>query len=271
MMTREENQPITQHSFSLHGKTALVTGASRGIGRALSVGLAQAGAKVVLSGRSEGHLEQVADEIGNTGNVGDPAPPAILKLDVTDFDTIHDTITNCPALSNGLDILINNAGFESVADSLKVTPSLWDSIVDTNLKGAFFVAQTGAAMMLGNGGKGGSIINVCSLSSSVGIPTAAPYTSSKSGLLGMTRALSSEWAPQGIRVNGIAPGYFRTEMTEGFFQDSEWAKAMLSRIPIGRFGRLEDLIGAVVFFCSPAASYITGQMLTIDGGYLASI
>ncbi len=118
---------------------------------------------------------------------------------------------------------------------------------------------------------GGSIVNVCSLSSSVGIPTAAPYTSSKSGLLGLTRALSSEWAPKGIRVNAIAPGYFRTAMTDAFFKDTDWAEAMLNKIPLGRFGQVEDLAGAVVFFCSSAAKYITGQMLTIDGGYLASI
>lgn len=265
-MSTETNQAISPQSFNLSGKTALVTGASRGIGRALSIGLAQAGARVILAGRSEDQLRRVAAEIG-----GEFPTPVILELDVTDFDNAPALIEDCCLSAGGLDILINNAGFESVADSLDVTPSLWDSIVNTNLKGAFFMAQAAAKLMLGNDDKAGCIVNLCSLSSSVGIPTAVPYTSSKSGLLGMTRALSSEWAPKGIRVNAIAPGYFRTAMTNEFFQDTDWAEAMLAKIPIGRFGQVEDLIGAVVFFCSPAASYITGQMLTIDGGYLASI
>ena len=167
----------------------------------------------------------------------------------------------------GLDILINNAGYESVSDSFEVTPELWDAIVDTNLKGAFFCAQTAAKAMAG----AGSVVNVCSLTSSVGVPPAVPYTSSKSGLLGMTRALSAEWAPKGIRVNAIAPGYFRTAMTDVFFQNEQWAAGMKAKIPLGRFGHVQDLIGAVVFLCSSAAEYITGQMITIDGGYLASI
>ena len=118
---------------------------------------------------------------------------------------------------------------------------------------------------------GGAIVNICSLTSSVGIPTAVPYTSSKSGLLGLTRALAAEWATKRIRVNAIAPGYFRTAMTDVFFQDTQWAESMKAKIPMGRFGHVQDLIGAAVFLCSPAAEYITGQMITIDGGYLASI
>ncbi|MCP3892354.1 MAG: glucose 1-dehydrogenase [Desulfobulbaceae bacterium] len=265
-MSVQKEQLIFPQSFNLSGKTALVTGASRGIGRALSIGLAQSGAKVILAGRSESHLKRVAAKIGEKS----PSPVA-LTLDVTDFDNAPGLIAECCRSVGGLDILVNNAGFESVADSLELTPSLWDSIVNTNLKGAFFVAQTAAGLMLENKEKNCSIVNVCSLGSSVGIPTAVPYTSSKSGLLGMTRALSSEWAPKGIRVNAIAPGYFRTAMTDEFFRDTDWADAMLSKIPMGRFGQVEDLIGAVVFFCSPAASYVSGQMLTIDGGYLAAI
>jgi NAD(P)-dependent dehydrogenase (short-subunit alcohol dehydrogenase family) len=120
-------------------------------------------------------------------------------------------------------------------------------------------------------GTGGAIINLCSLTSEVGIPTAVPYGSSKSGLLGMTRALAVEWAPLGIRVNGIAPGYFRTALTDKFFENDEWQKRMLAGIPVGRFGKLDDLVGAAVFLASPAADYITGHCLAVDGGYLASI
>lgn len=263
-MKGDQASPIIAPKFSLVEKKALVTGASKGIGRALALGLAQAGAEVVLAGRDTQRLSNVAAEIS-----GEYVRPTVLTVDVTDVEALPRAIETCCSKIGGLDILVNNAGFERVEDSLKVTPSIWDAILDTNLKGAFFMAQAAAKVMLESGG--GSIVNVCSLASSVGIPTAVPYTSSKSGLLGMTRALSSEWAPKGIRVNGIAPGYFRTAMTDVFFQDDEWAEAMLAKIPMGRFGRVEDLVGAVVFFSSPAAEYITGQMLTIDGGYLASI
>jgi NAD(P)-dependent dehydrogenase (short-subunit alcohol dehydrogenase family) len=121
------------------------------------------------------------------------------------------------------------------------------------------------------GGKPGAIVNLCSLSSEVGIPTAVPYTSSKSGLAGMTRALAVEWAPLGIRVNGLGPGYFRTEMTETFFAAEAWQTSMLARIPQKRFGELDDLVGAAIFLCAPASAYVTGQILYVDGGYLASI
>jgi NAD(P)-dependent dehydrogenase (short-subunit alcohol dehydrogenase family) len=170
----------------------------------------------------------------------------------------------------GLDILINNAGYENVRASLDVDEALWDSIVDTNLKGAFFVAQA-AARLMAEQGRGGSIVNLCSLTSFVGIPTAVPYGASKTGLLGMTRALASEWAQHGIRVNAIAPGYFRTAMTDAFYRDDAWRARMLSAIPQGRFGEEGDLDGAVVFLCSDAAAYVTGHCIPVDGGFLASI
>ena len=250
--------------FDLRGQKALVTGASRGIGRALALGLAHAGATVALTGREEETLARVAREIEASG--GDAA---IQRIDVTDTGHIRSGIDACVRQLEGLDILVNNAGCESVSDSLEVTPDLWDTILNTNLKGAFFCSQAAAQTMAATGG--GAIVNVCSLTSSVGVPTAVPYTSSKSGLLGMTRALASEWAPKGIRVNAIAPGYFRTAMTDVFFQSEAWAESMMTKIPLKRFGHVQDLIGATVFLCSPAAAYITGQMITIDGGYLASI
>lgn len=249
-------------SFSLAGRKALVTGASRGIGRALALGLAQAGADVAVAARDATSLKDVVADILA---VGRQAPPLI--TDVCDTGAVRIAVETAYRLLGGLDILVNNAGVEQLSDSLDVDEALWDRILDTNLRGAFFCAQAAARHM----NAGGSIVNVCSLTSEVGVPTAVPYGSSKSGLLGMTRALSAEWANRGIRVNAIGPGYFRTDLTETFYRDPAWQQAMLAKIPMRRFGRVDDLVGATVFLCSEAAAYITGQCLYIDGGYMASI
>jgi NAD(P)-dependent dehydrogenase (short-subunit alcohol dehydrogenase family) len=251
-------------SFSLRGRKALVTGASRGIGEALATGLAEAGADVAVAARDDSSLKAVAAAITGAGRRS-----AAIAIDVRDTVAIRIGVDKAAQALGGLDILVNNAGVEEVRDSLAVDEVLWDRIVDTNLKGAFFCAQAAARVMAA--GKGGAILNICSLTSEVGVPTAVPYGSSKSGLLGMTRALAAEWGGKGIRVNGIGPGYFRTDLTEVFYRNAEWQQAMLAKIPLGRFGRLGDLVGAAVFLCSDAAAYVTGQCLYIDGGYMASI
>ncbi|MEM7025069.1 MAG: glucose 1-dehydrogenase [Pseudomonadota bacterium] len=247
--------------FALTGRKALVTGASRGIGEALAVGLARSGADVAICAREIGSLQRAGEAIEAAG-----CNAVRFALDVGSVDDIEPAIGQAADELGGLDILVNNAGVEQVSPSLEVDEALWDRIVDVNLKGAFFCAQAAARRM-----NCGSIVNVCSLTSGIGVPTAVPYGSSKSGLLGMTRALAAEWASKGIRVNGIGPGYFRTELTEVFYQDEAWAEAMLAKIPAGRFGALEDLVGATVFLCSDASRYVTGQLLYIDGGYMASI
>jgi len=249
-------------SFRLEGRAALVTGASRGIGRALALGLAQAGADLALAARSKDALEETAGRIRAIGRRAE-----VIELDVLDVARLPAAVERTVAALGRLDILVNNAGQEQVAESLEVSEALWDRILDVNLKSAFFLSQAAARAMPA----GGAILNVCSLTSAVGIPTAAPYTSSKSGLLGMTRALAAAWAPRGIRVNGLGPGYFRTALTEPFYRDPAWQEAMLAKIPLRRFGRLEDLLGAAIFLCSDAAAYVTGQILYVDGGYLASI
>ena len=251
--------------FDLSGKRALVTGASRGIGRAIAEGLARGGADVAVAARPSADLTAAAAAIEKLGRRAIAVP-----LDVSHAEDCARTVSTTVAELGGLDILVNNAGTEQVSPSLDVTEAIWDKILDTNLKGAFFCAQAAAKAMQA-AGNGGVIINICSLTSEVGIPTAVPYGSSKSGLLGMTRALAVEWAPLGIRVNGIAPGYFRTALTDKFFEDEDWQKRMLAGIPVGRFGKLDDLIGATIFLASPASAYIIGHCLAVDGGYLASI
>ncbi|MDQ0511383.1 SDR family NAD(P)-dependent oxidoreductase [Ancylobacter amanitiformis] len=250
--------------FDLTGRKALVTGASRGIGRQIATALASAGADVAVTARAVSSLAQTVEDIAAQGRRAVP-----LALDVTDVARCHTGIAEAAQALGGLDILVNNAGMEEVRPSLEVDEALWDRILDTNLKGAFFCAQAAAGVMKAAGG--GAIINLCSLTSEVGIPTAVPYGSSKSGLLGMTRALAAEWADLGIRVNAIAPGYFRTAMTDVFYADEAWQASMRAKIPMRRFGELGDLSGIAIFLASEASAYMTGQCLPVDGGFLASI
>lgn len=255
---------MTQPNFDLSGRRALVTGASRGIGQAIAVALAQAGADIAITARTIEALSETHSRIGNLGR-----RCVALTQDVRDVEECARVTKGAADKLGGLDILINNAGFENVRASFDVDEALWESILSTNLKGAFFCAQAAGRIMAETGG--GVIVNLCSLTSYVGIPTAAPYGASKSGLLGITHALASEWAAHDIRVNAIAPGYFRTAMTEIFYENDDWQSRMLEKIPQRRFGKESDIGGVAVFLCSDAAAYITGHCIPVDGGYLASI
>jgi NAD(P)-dependent dehydrogenase (short-subunit alcohol dehydrogenase family) len=249
-------------NFSLGGKVAVVTGASRGIGRTIAIALAGAGAGVALVGREQQALQQVQETLAGSG-----CETLIVVADVTQLAAIDAAFEQIVNHFGHLDILINNAGVEQLCASRTASESLWDRIVDTNLKGAFFCAQAAARRMR----PGGSILNLCSLTSEVGVAGAAAYGASKSGRAGLTRALATEWAADGIRVNGIGPGYFRTALTEPFYQNAQWQEHTLQKIPMRRFGQLEDLAGSAVFLCSEAAAYITGQILYVDGGLLAAL
>lgn len=246
--------------FGCQGARVMVTGASRGIGQVLALAFAHAGADLVIAARRIEVLDETSDLIRQSGR----------KVERMAFD--QSSVAEIRAALSGLapvGVLVNNAGVEEVRPSLEVDEALWDKIVDTNLKGAFFVAQAAAEGMAGSGG--GSIINLASLTSFVGVPTATPYGASKSGILGMTRALATEWGPRSIRVNAIAPGYFRTGMTDVFYADQVWVDRMTAAVPLGRLGALDDLAGAAIFLAAPASRYITGHCLVIDGGYLAAI
>ena len=251
--------------FSLNGQVSLVTGASRGIGRAIAVGLANAGADIVAMARGVDGLDTTRAAVESVGR-----SCHVVACDVADPASVARAFGEIAARGLAPDILVNNAGIEQVCPSEQVNDDLWDRIIDTNLKGAFFVAQHFARPLLA-AGRAGSVINLGSLTSAVGVATATPYTASKSGVLGMTRALSTEWAGRGIRVNAIGPGYFRTALTDTFFEDEDWQHAMRARIPMGRFGRLDDLVGVSVFLASRASAYVSGQIFYVDGGYLAAL
>lgn len=258
-MTKDPRDWLRQR-FSLEGKRVLVTGASRGIGRALAEGLAKAGADLVISARRLDALAETAGQIEAGGGNAE-----CLTFDQSDVASIQAALEHL----GPVDVLVNNAGIEDVRASLDVDAALWGKIVDTNLRGAFFVAQAVARGMAER--RNGSIINLASLTSFVGVPAAAPYGASKSGVLGLTRALAAEWGPLGIRVNAIAPGYFRTDMTDVFFQNLDWAHRMQGQIPLRRFGELDDLVAAVVYLGGAGSAYVNGHCLAVDGGYLAAI
>ncbi|MDX0769870.1 2-deoxy-D-gluconate 3-dehydrogenase [Sinorhizobium medicae] len=255
---------MTRPIFDLSGRRALVTGASRGIGQSIALALAEAGADVAVTARTIDGLEETRVLIEKVGRRA-----VAFAQDVRDVGACGSVTGAAAERLGGLDILVNNAGFENVRPSFDVDEALWETIISTNLKGAFFCAQAAGRIMAE--AKGGAIVNLCSLTSYVGIPTAVPYGASKSGLLGVTRALATEWAAHNIRVNAIAPGYFRTAMTEVFYEDEGWQQQMLGKIPQRRFGKESDIGGVAVFLCSDAAAYVTGHCIPVDGGYLASI
>jgi len=249
--------------FSLVGKVALVTGGGRGLGRGIALALAEAGADVAIASRTRSDLEAVAGEIEAKGRrarvvVGDVSAPR----------EAHRLVEEAVGWRGRLDVLVNAAGVNRRIPSLEVREEDWDWILGVNLKGTFFVCQAAGEVMV-NQGKG-SIINIASLLSAVGIPTLAPYAASKTGVVGLTRVLAAEWGPHGVRVNAIAPGYFRTKMTEGLFSDPKWVERLKRQVPLGREGFPEDLSGAAVFLASDASRYITGQVIYVDGGYLAA-
>ncbi|KXV34699.1 2-deoxy-D-gluconate 3-dehydrogenase [Gluconobacter thailandicus] len=253
-----ESSPL----FSLAGKTALITGGGRGLGKAMALHLARCGANVWISGRNADTLEAARSEALSNGLTLYP-----LVMDVSNLDTIREAFFPIAYESRTLDILVNNAGDETLCACDEVDEALWDRLLDTNLKGPFFVAQQAARLMP----DGGSIINLASLTSAAGVAKAVPYSASKSGILGLTRSLAVEWAPRGIRVNALAPGYFHTDMTDTFFRNDAWREKMLSSIPLARFGLPDDLAGPLQFLCSTASAYITGQVLYVDGGTLAAL
>lgn len=242
--------------FSLSGRKALVTGANTGIGQAVAVALASAGAEVTCAGR-RGCDETLAAIVAAGGRGQE------LHLDFADPMAARD-------LFDGSDysILVNNAGIIRRADSTDLSEEDWDAVMDVNLKALFFTTQSFARALLARG-EGGSVVNIASLLSFQGGIRVASYTASKHGVAGVTKILANEWAAKGINVNAIAPGYIATNNTEALRADQERNRAILERIPAGRWGEPEDIGGTAAFLCSPAARYIHGTVIPVDGGWLA--
>ena len=248
--------------FSLEGRVALVTGASRGIGKGIAVGLASAGANLALVARSESTLIEAQEEIRALG-----VQAEIFPYDMSQTEGISDLVTAVSASYGRIDILVNNAGTTHRDAVVDFPEDRWDDVIRVNLKSVWLLSQQVGRSMVERGS--GKIINIASLLSfSGGIRTAA-YAASKGGIAQLTKALANEWASKGVNVNAIAPGYIKTDMTNAILDDPVRVAEFMDRIPAGKFGTPDDMAGAAVFLASEAASYIHGHILTVDGGWMA--
>ncbi|WP_181348352.1 SDR family NAD(P)-dependent oxidoreductase [Thalassobacillus sp. CUG 92003] len=244
--------------FDLENQLAVVTGATKGIGKAISVAFAEAGADVILIARSSDELEEVSQLIREAGR-----DAYAIQGDVNYYDDIIHKVEAITGERN-LDIWVNNAGMNIRSDALEVSEEEWETIISTNMKSAFFLSQFAAKKMKKQ--KHGNIINMSSVGGEVALRTGVVYAMSKSALIQMTKNLALEWGPYNINVNAIGPWYFPTPMTEKLLQDEEYVNEILSRTPLNRIGKLPEIAGAAVFLASEASNYITGQTLFVDGG-----
>jgi gluconate 5-dehydrogenase len=248
-----------ENPFDLTGKVAVVTGASRGLGQYFGRALARAGANLVITSRDPNSLKPFQTEIEALGRKALP-----LLLDVADQETIEAMVAAAEAHYGKIDILVNNAGCNVRKPALDITWDDWNLVLDTNLRGTFFVAQAVARRMVPR--KYGRIINIGSVTSVFGYAGLAPYTASRGGVKQLTMSLADDWGLHGITVNCLAPGWFKTSQNAVMYEDKEWVSYLCERIPLKRPGQPKDLEGAVVFLASDASAYITGQTLLVDGG-----
>jgi NAD(P)-dependent dehydrogenase (short-subunit alcohol dehydrogenase family) len=249
--------------FKLNGKTALVTGGARGLGKTMATALAEAGADIALTGRSLDSCQATADEIAHaTGRT-----VRAFAGDVAVAKDVERLYADVNAASGHIDILINNAGTNIRGTIDQVSEADWDSVVDTNLKGPFLVTKAFAPAMLKKGW--GRVINLASIMSVIALPGRTTYCSSKAGVLGLTRTWGLEWADKGVTCNAICPGPFATEMNRQLLNDPKAYQQFVASIPMGRWGELDELTGAIVFLASDASSFVTGSSLFVDGGWTA--
>ncbi len=251
-------------NFKLNGRIALVTGSSAGIGEALASGLAEAGATVVINGRDASKTARVAAAIRARGLTA-----ATAEFDVTDSAAADRAVAHIEAELGPIDILVNNAGIQRRGELDTVTDATWRELMRTNLDAPFQMARAVTRHMIPR--RRGAIINVCSVNSELGRPAIAPYTASKGALKMLTKGMAVDWGKHGIRVNGLGPGYFKTELNKALYENPQFSGWLTARTPLGRWGHVEELQGACVFLASDAASFMTGHILYVDGGVTATL
>ena len=249
--------------LSLAGRVAVVVGGTSGIGRTLALGLAQAGAQVVASSRRQAEVDAVGRELGRLGS-----PPIGLACDVLDRASLVALRDAVVAKHGTVDVLVNCAGRTKKVPTLEMSDEDWSAILETNLTGTLRACQVFGAHMLERGY--GRIINIASLSTFVALFQTAAYSASKAAVASLTKSLAVEWGHRGVRVNAIAPGVFRTALNQALLDGTERGREFLLRTPLRRFGKLEELVGAAIFLSSEAASFVNGEVLVVDGGFLAS-
>jgi gluconate 5-dehydrogenase len=253
---------MTQQLFDLTGKTALVTGSSRGLGRAMAQGLAAAGAALVLNGSDAGRLATAAAEMRAAGCTVHEA-----CFDVTDEAAAMAAFARFDADGIAVDILVNNAGIQLRKPLVELSTAEWQRVIDTNLTSAFVMGREAAKRMIPRGR--GKVINIGSLTSELARATVAPYTVAKGGIKMLTRSMAAEWAEHGIQANAIGPGYMLTDMNQALIENPTFDAWVKGRTPARRWGKPEELVGAAVFLASAASDYVNGQIIYVDGGMLA--
>ena len=251
-------------TFDLTGRLALITGSSAGIGFALARGLAQAGAAVVINARNADKLAQAARTLRAEG-----ATVHALAFDVTDAAAVAKAVAAIEADIGPIDILVNNAGMQRRAPLEDFTQEHWHELMRTNVDSVFMVGQAVARHMIAR--KKGKIINICSVQSELGRPNIAPYTASKGAVKMLTKGMAIDWGQHGIQVNGLGPGYFKTELNDALVKNPEFSSWLIGRTPSRRWGDVEDLVGAAVFLASDASKFVNGHILYVDGGVTATL
>ena len=246
--------------FSLKGKRALITGSSQGIGFALAKGLAAAGAKIVLNGRDQAKLDLAAVDI---------AGAQTLAFDVTDHAAVRTAIDDFENTNGAIDILINNAGMQHRAPLEDFPADAFERLLQTNVASVFHVGQAVARHMIGRGA--GKIINIASVQTALARPGIAPYTATKGAVANLTKGMATDWAKHGLQCNAIAPGYFDTPLNAALVSDADFSAWLENRTPAGRWGQVEELVGAAIFLSSAASSFVNGHTLFVDGGITASL
>ncbi|KIT15154.1 SDR family oxidoreductase [Jannaschia aquimarina] len=250
--------------FDLTGRRALITGSGQGIGFALARGMAAAGAEIVLNGRDAAKLDAAAETLRDEG-----ATVRTLPFDVTDHDAARSAVDGLEAEGVAIDILVNNAGMQHRTPLEEFPADAFERLLQTNIASVFHVGQAVARHMIGRGR--GKIVNICSVQTALARPGIAPYTATKGAVANLTKGMATDWARYGLQCNGLAPGYFETPLNQALVDDPDFTDWLSKRTPAGRWGKVEELVGACIFLSSEASSFVNGTTLFVDGGITASL